>query len=234
MVIIDKLAAILALGVAAAAAASCNAVLGIEEARLDQTSEAATCALPRARPVDRCEFTTNCDRCVNERCEEGEVQACVEDPACRKALTNHRICIQDDCRDEDGTCGECLGEVPKASCLADCAQACTGGELVSLCELFCACMAANCPNHHASDCLETCRNTPDWELECVLTHCERAEDPGADHCLHATHELRQCPETPPDPEAMASCEAPLGLIGYGCGQHGDCCSGFCRDGSCQD
>jgi hypothetical protein len=226
------LRAAVALALALCSVTGCNAVLGIEEARLAEVDQSLVCALPEQRPVDRCETTNDCEGCLVASCGDDEIKGCVDDTGCRKALFNHRVCLRDDCEDDTGACAECLGQTPGAECLADCGEQCSGGEMVPLCDLFCACMETKCGGD-ASSCLEDCRtqDTPDWELECVISHCELA-DFGADHCLHATHELRRCPTS--KPAVIAGCPAHQGLVGYGCKSNLDCCSGLCgADHSCQ-
>ena len=221
----------LVLGLLLWSAAGCTAVLGLEEAELDDTDQALVCALPDQHPAERCETTSDCEGCLVASCKGDEIQACVVDEACRKALFNHRVCVRDDCEDETGDCSECLGQASGAECLAACGKQCHGGEIVPLCDLFCACMDAKCPGQMAA-CLDDCRAgpTPDWELQCVISHCELA-DFDADHCLHATHAIRRCPTS--KPATVSGCKASQGLVGYGCQQNGDCCSGLCSDHSCR-
>jgi hypothetical protein len=222
----------LPLAFALSAASGCTAVLGLEEAKLDETDQALVCALPDQRPVERCATTDDCERCLRDECGGSEqIQSCEEDSACRSALVNHRICVRDGCEDETGSCGECLGQTPGAECLAACADSCKGSELVPLCDLFCACMDAKCPGKQ-SDCLESCRETPDFKLECLISHCELANDPDSLHCLHATQEVPACRDQAPEP--MAACPASQHLKGYGCKKNGDCCSGLCMPNSLDD
>jgi hypothetical protein len=212
-------------------------VLGIEAAQLDETfdtQQGLSCEeLPDEHPVESCGTNNNCDFCLGQ-CPRNAIPSCVEDPDCRKALFRHRICVRDGCVDEDGHCGRCLEQAPGAECLAGCADECRGSELVSLCELFCTCMAANCPGS-LPNCIADCQAgpTPDFELECVLSHCELADRATTkNHCLHATHEQRQCPEQAPEP--VPGCPATQKLNGYACRDNDECCNGLCMPNSADD
>jgi hypothetical protein len=211
----------------------CNAVLGIEEAQVDNTVGALSCQLPDERPIDRCESTLECETCLRS-CRAGEIRECIDAEDCRKGLVDHRVCVRDDCQDEDGRCTTCLAAKTGPGCLADCAPECAGGEIVSLVELFCTCMDTKCAGTlggPVGECRTLHADTPDWELECLISHCELA-DTGAIHCQHSGEGAgRQCRTMVQVPD---DCDASKGLEGYGCERNTDCCSTFCDDHVCRN
>lgn len=216
------------------ATASCNAVLGIEEA----TAEARkTCEIGDGLTLDQCTTGNQegCERCVSNACGSSKVDSCLQDQECRLALTNYRLCQRDDCTDPgSGSCAGCLQDGAGADCFATCTDECRGSEIVSLCEIFCSCMGTNCAGIvDPTVCMNDCRsaNKP-WRTNCLLSHCERATATALnDHCAHASDLLQACEDEPPTPDP--DCDPSKRQVGYVCDSPDECCSGFCQSGTCR-
>jgi hypothetical protein len=193
-------------------ATACNAVLGIEPARLDADAGAAgggtgggtggACAALGA---------TACGTCIAAQCCE-EYQACVDDPGCRKAVEVYDGCIHRPPSDTSGsTCSEDLGtrENKQAQDLAGCmfvdltAGAPRPGKCASQCNNaaigddpcanYCGCMADFCPITIPDDCPTACAALNVGQRQCRTYHCFLASTMTPDiHCRHAIGQLMKC------------------------------------------
>lgn len=209
-------------------ASGCNSVLGIEQAELEAD---ATCESGQGLTLLQCTTSTACEECVGNACTQRQMSDCLADSECRKALANYRRCQRDDCTEPAGGCGGCLKGGVGAECFAECADACLGSEIFSLCEIYCSCMDRTCSGRvDPGECRTQCSMSGQpWRMNCLLTHCELALDADSEHCLHASDQLRACPDTPPAPDPTCTTKR---QVGYACDDHGDCCSNSCPNGFC--
>jgi hypothetical protein len=223
---------------------ACNSILGIEEAALDpgQETSALTCAYPIDDPTALCQLPASdpCEECV-EREAPGVTSNCITAPtagqtkSCRAALVEYRLCIGDDCRDENGNCATCLGGTPVADELGRAVQncsACRQSRISSLCESYCACMSEKCGTTSTGTmgCLTDCENLSEYKRYCRWQHCERATDPSSPHCGHAIGGQGACNDDAADPAGL--CEGIWNGLGCDESQPEKCCSGICRGGIC--
>jgi hypothetical protein len=213
---------------------ACNGVLGIEQATLDDTAtgdELATCErTARADPDLECiPATSACEDCLASSCSAGLVTECVGDARCRQTLVNYRLCIWEDCRDEGGDCGGCVGGSPLADelgrCIRGCSAECDGSGIASLCEIYCKCMEQNCGPDWVSSCEADCMARPTWKTHCWWEHCERATSPSSQHCGHATTRDDAC-GTKRGPAEV--CDYPLKWDSSPCDDGAECCSTVCN------
>jgi len=214
---------------------------------------------------------TECEDCIN-RSSQGAfpVVTCLGDPLCRQGLDNYRSCVErNDCT-VTPTCSACLSStgIPAATsiaqlvdgaCRTECAvhkvercdpladagasPTCAWSEVLSICDLYCSCMAQACPTKDVGPtCVETCRkNLADgvasaplnfanpWEVHCRWLHCEVVAQGGLSfesvHCNHAAGdgacgtEPRSCLNKRP--------------AGYPCDNNADCVSGSCTPMVCR-
>jgi len=232
---------------------ACNAALGIEEAELDETLQGGSCEFPWAEPQQECVASSDCEACMGA-CDPNQAlsRACLDDPECRLALQNHRWCLNLDagCSDEDDACLNCLpssgpGQGVQA-CMGQCNEVCDGTGAYTLCDLYCSCMAAQCPSRtfpmldgsETTDCAAFCQAAQPWQTSCRLSHCTLAvnpPDPGltTDHCRHAVSLDDMCLTQQPQQSHCSGEDDPSkALNGHGCDTNADCCSGHCVAGSC--
>lgn len=231
--------------------AGCNAVLGIEQAQLDDSPPGQTCGWPPADPLKECTQ-------VEQAAGNCSIDECLKDQACRKTLAVFRKCAGDSCSDSEAcqgcTAGNALAE-KTAKCLSGFQS--NLAKAATLCESYCSCMDTRChqtePGGAKSACVEACENglptqppllrgkvdptvaavwqtgLPPWMTYCFWQHCERGLDPDdATHCNHAIGESQPsiCPMPVNDPSASL---CPFGKS-YGngpCNTNDDCCSGAC-------
>jgi hypothetical protein len=237
--------------------AGCNAVLGIEQAELEQTSAPVlSCDWPIADPTVDCPPGTCDDQC-HTHCDVG---ACLADQGCRQALQRYRKCAGDACKDDGVRCGSCVSKSPLATELSACLSKdyrLPVTAAASLCESYCACMHDRCSDNallldvdmpDTTSCIEACSKGGSldpkaygfWkkgkplpsEIYCLWTHCEAAAQTNDKfHCEHALGQdfANKCPPKQLiDPNA-ASCEYPKGYGNAPCNSDDDCC-GTCRTG----
>lgn len=236
--------------------AACNSVLGIEEAELDESLDGGSCEFTWVEPVKECIPNEECELCLGQ-CEGFHTSRddCLADQGCRTALQNHRWClnVDQDCSDEAQNCLNCLptsgpGQGVR-NCMTECSGVCDGTGVYSLCELYCACMAAQCPNQtitllngtETTDCGAYCAEQTDadaWKTSCRLSHCSLAEnppDPSAitDHCRHAVSLDGMCTvQEAQETFCLGGDDPDKKLNGHGCDLDSECCSGECISGSC--
>jgi hypothetical protein len=191
--------------VTAAFALGCNAILGIEEARLGDASvgvagqggsggsagtagsagsggEGGGCSLMAPDP---------CNQCLAQRCCD-EYDACAADSDCKAALNDYNTCVGIDfTNDAGGTCDETLVGVsgnPRRSALATCAfQTAPPGGCAdvcpskpiggSICVDYCACVQVACPDKsfEGADCMAVCGAFTEPQLTCRPYHCGLAK-----------------------------------------------------------
>jgi hypothetical protein len=229
------------------ALAACNAVLGIEEAELDDVGQekAAACSMPLEDPTAECGVAAGdpCDECL-ARQNASLIATCLtaergpgELKTCREELVDYRLCVGDNCADENGDCGGCLGgsalgrEVARnvAAC-PDCRRT---GRLNSFCEAYCACMAAKCGGAMLPDQCETvCEALPVYSRYCRWHHCEAATSPSSDHCKHAVGKDEVGLDTVCNDSAAPGTVCDRTWDGLACDDHEECCSGVCIGGRC--
>ena len=92
-----KIIALAALGSALYALGACNAVLGMEEAELDEQTAALTCERVNRDPTVDC-AKDSCESCLSS-CQDvsASFSECLDKASCRKALINYRTCAGDRC-----------------------------------------------------------------------------------------------------------------------------------------
>jgi hypothetical protein len=226
------------------AIAACNGVLGIEEAALDQESGdstlGATCTLPQDDPTAECVLSVGdpCEDCLGRRAA-GLTSRCLTTPAavgdlksCREALVDYRLCIGDNCQDENGNCAACLTGSSLARELGlnvkECPE-CRQSGIASLCEEYCACMGEKCRTKQPADCETACvTNLTPYQRYCRWQHCERATEETSRHCGHAVGAEGACAEDAADPAGV--CDGVW--TGLGCDDSNECCSQVCSGGIC--
>src|SRR5262245_3484066 len=143
-----------ALAVALGSSVACNAILDIEEATLDpgEQTQALTCEYPQDDPNIECATSDACEMCLEEQASGATVNcinalAAATPKSCRAALVEYRLCLGDNCTDENGTCANCLSGDPIANQLAAAVRACPAcrtAPIATMCESYCACMKEKC------------------------------------------------------------------------------------------
>jgi hypothetical protein len=224
------------------AAVACNGVLGIEEAALETTSTGGVmCTLLQEDPSVECTTANDpCEECL-ARGSATLTGACLTEPAqpgqlktCRQALVDYRLCIGNDCTDEDGSCATCLTGSSLAAQLANQVRACPEcrrSGLRSLCEEYCSCMGAKCSTKRPVDCEAACNALTPYQRYCRWYHCEAAESETSRHCNHAVGGEEACSDAQPDPNDVCDDGISGGLA---CDEDKplECCSGVCDNGIC--
>jgi len=242
-------AGVLALG-------ACNAVLGIEDAELDQaaTGTGGTGApsggsggsSPGGTSHISAKAQTTCDTknpactsCV-EACHPSAIDSCLASAECRNGVISYLTCLESDCSDTSGDCIEPL-QVDDAGrsialCLAsDCIDDCSGGGgLVTVCDTYCSCMPDICASvvggSTREQCLAACGQLVAASgiamAVCRLNHCQIANVDLEQHCAHAVGELNN--------PCQASANAPTNCgraeKGWPCSQNTQCCTNNCVGG----
>jgi len=258
------------------AMASCNGMLGIEEAELDPsvggaemggststggsssggtsnggtssggtssggTSSTQTTAPVTDPPAVGCvDPGPHCAECLSS-CGAFDKNACLANPTCRKALDSYRSCLGDGCTGGEG-CRERLSAIADADverlvgCLSTdfCVSNCGSSPVVTMCELYCACMADNCSAQFASpsECLTKCQAAGRSDLTyCQKMHCEFLELPNTDATVHCEHAMGigQC--TAPIVVPPGDCK--MAYPGFPCKVATDCCSMDCSNQVCR-
>ncbi|HEV8548380.1 MAG TPA: hypothetical protein VGQ57_05110, partial [Polyangiaceae bacterium] len=182
------------------AVVGCNAVLGIDQAELDEgSSTAGKPGVAAGKGSFVSMPTDDCSACMQANCTP-PLQACLADATCRAKLTYYDSTCITLANADPGTCREGLS-VPGlstgvANCLtANCASQCGASPLVDACDLYCNCMgAAGGCGTSIAECSANCtawRVRPGM-LDCVLSHCEAAVESTtpANHDMHCSHARR--------------------------------------------
>jgi hypothetical protein len=236
-----KISALAALGSTLYALGACNAVLGMEEAELDQQTAALSCERIKRDPIADCAKDT-CESCLTS-CQDVDVklQECLDSADCRKALMQYRTCSGDRC-ERKSACAGCLEAAgqPTAIRLGRCYEQCGGdcgpADIASLCDVYCACMHNQCSDNEPLDCVNACKirqeqqpGIEEWRTYCFWYHCEAAQSPNdGRHCLHAVGELGRCGDADfPTGESTDVCNWPKAFKNGACNTNDDCCSGLC-------
>jgi hypothetical protein len=221
------------------ATVACNAILDIEPATLDtgERSAALTCDYPQDDPVTSCPVEPACESCLETEAP-GITGNCISAPAagatksCRAALVEYRLCIGDDCTDQNGQCADCVSGSAMADQLREAVRACPAcrtSAIALVCEAYCACMPEKCPVDAPADCFATCMALSPYKQYCRWQHCERATMPDSPHCTHAIGGEGACNE---DGAPGAICEGIWDGLGCEEDKPEECCSGSCRGGIC--
>jgi hypothetical protein len=220
----------------------CNGVLGIEEARPEATSAtSAVSSLGYYTGGDSCRNdNTDCQKCVAANCSQYDPSVCLADAECRAQLDGYASCLGSNCTNDPATCFEPLigfTKAPILSCILDnCSAKCGAAPIYSACQLYCACMGADCAGKFADtagttgDCMTQCNalesSSPEL-VNCRRSHCEiaKAYPPPAPHCDHATG-VTFCSAPSADTDRASQCRD-LSLDTFACKADSDCCSGNC-------
>jgi hypothetical protein len=226
---------------------ACNAVLGIDEATLDEVGEekGAACTMPLEDPTAECGLSTDdpCEVCL-ARQNASLIANCLtaergpgELKSCREELVDYRLCVGDNCSDENGDCVGCLGGSALGREVAQNVEACPvcrqTGRLNSFCEAYCACMADKCPTAMLpSDCETACNALPVYSRYCRWTHCEAATSPSSNHCKHAVGVDEAGLPVVCNDDAAPGTVCDLTWDGLACDQGEECCSDVCSGGRC--
>jgi hypothetical protein len=234
---------------------ACTAVLGMEDAKLDESIGAAATGgggaggrggttgsggtssrlPPTIYPEEECDTPQpNCVQCLSG-CGRGE---CLEASECRKSLYAHRSCLDTSCADMNSQCAnQHLGSSGDSTtqkfhlCLSDaCADECAVGSVATLCELYCRCMAGKCATkvEAGPTCMDDCSRLDPDAVYCRWIHCEAASATNQQHCDHAVGLLGHCPRSTPGNTCNDKIHS-----GFPCTRNEDCCSNACRTEVCQ-
>lgn len=235
------------LGVCAVLALSaCNAILGMEHARLDEegvtsgTGGAGGSAgdpfpgKPRLAAAQQRACTQGSTACTD--CLKGcsGYDTCISNKDCRASLDDYAYCLGKTCSGDAEECSFGVEPPSFKSCLLDCKD-CVKSTLASTCELYCGCMGEFCDGYLKGDCMQQCQS---WALQiaaCRRDHCEYAKNGivgDVDHCLHASGAQDVCASVGPLKEPSAMCLG-LQLSGWACDSSKECCSKTCLDGKCK-
>ena len=244
------MARIAVLGACAAVVLSaCNAILGMEHARLDEGVSSGTGGTPGAQFVPP-RGSALLAAAQKRACSQGANAACVD---CLQNCTGYDECLSNgDCRGSIDGYAYCLGKTcsvdaeeclfgldsPIKTCLNSCKKDCVKSTVASPCELYCGCMDEFCVTYlKGGSCVEECES---WPLEvqlCRRGHCEYASDgigaDGVDHCLHANGDRDVCNGVAPVQEPRDAACLGLQLSGWACKSQNECCSKTCLDGKCK-
>jgi hypothetical protein len=236
---------------------SCTAVLGMERATLEVSTDGSAGGSGNAPNTSHpkthfCKEppTSDCTTCLRQNCPS-DYDNCINDVDCRAKLDAYALCLGNTCLVrtlED--CGNENLDPTLAYCAATCTRDCTGTTLVDPCTLYCACMPTcatgvyaqthpEAPAVTGNPCLDKCRSDNKPALaECQRKHCDFAaiaeaasdDDYWLMHCEHATGVPQPvCPDTPPNPSRLC-----LGLSesGWPCDKLSQCCSNRCNSNVC--
>jgi len=242
---------------------ACNAVLGMERARLDDADAGldgaggkpagaggATVKTPKgiagsAAQVNQnyTDCTTDSDQC--EACLETgcDISKCMADSQCRLALLNYTRCL-DGSLCEDTSCSERLANVLENNPLLphpciDACPACTRSRgVLPICKLYCSCMQAACTDQLNS--------VLGGSIDACVAQCEASGDAPSITLCKETH-CEVAAKYDPDMHCqhaigkLGQCvtEAKLCTVGLstgfaGCQTGSDCCSGICTSHVCTE
>jgi len=223
--------------------AGCNAVLGIEEATLKDRPDGGGADVVVVDPsklytggnICAADVAPACSSCLASATGDslatcaGDLAQCMSSRSCRLQFDQYSICLQKGCRADPGNCFEPLftstNDTP--TCVAkQCYRDCSISQVASPCQLYCACMGANCSSKFPSmnDCLMACSLLDAETVRCRRNHCEfMALDPMGPHCDHAVG-ISNCVAKP---NRAQECED-KSLLTFACTADSDCCSGYCN------
>lgn len=229
----------------------CNAVLGIDEAHLSDSSSGgggSTINLGSkvtTLPSKDCSAPNpDCAKCIaGSDCGDAKA-ACLADANCRVALNAYRVCLGAQCSDSAGTCLSTLSAYESqlhlsllsfSQCVQGaCGNTCKDTPLVPPCELYCGCMAPNCTTELAmrgtplANCQTACDEATVDDLTCRWTHCEiAATHPNGGHCGHAIGEVFCNAKT-----VITNTCSDKSQSSFACDTGDDCCSGKCNHNVC--
>lgn len=215
---------------------SCTAVLGMERATLDLTSDGSAPAVSTSPCNDP--PTDDCNLCIEQHCGAA-FAACLDSFSCRATLDSYALCVGESCAKAPATCASKLdGSV--RGCLGSCAGECTGTSLATECDLYCGCLGS-CVGVGTTiaptgqECFTKCEAdsaTPGL-VSCQRGHCERGKG-RENHCLHATGQDPQCLNA--IQSGLPKQQNCFGLSerGWFCDVDSECCSGDCiGTGACK-
>jgi hypothetical protein len=233
----------------------CNAVLGIEEARLSESASGAgaggagvvstvTPSALKHTGLDTCVASKTdsaaCSTCIRNACGPQKESACQQSYQCRGAMDAYSGCLGASCSVAGCTDEEFFTpNSPVDRCYGKCEHECAASPIYSACQLYCACMGANCGEKLSAqaldggvstpvftsmaDCQTQCESWAPAVVTCRRTHCEIAElYPMEAHCDHATG-IGFCGTAVP---LVTSCRD-KSLNSFACTQDQDCCSNHC-------
>ena len=223
--------------------AGCNAVLGIEEATLKDHPDGGGADVVVVAPgkfytggnICAADVAPACTSCLASAKGDslatcaGDLAQCMSTRSCRKQFDQYSTCLQKGCRADPGNCFEPLFAPTKGtpSCVTEhCYRDCSSSQVASPCQLYCACMGANCSSKFPSmnDCLAACSLLDADMVTCRRTHCEiAADDPNFGHCDHAVG-ITNCVAKPNRAQECTD----KSLLTFACTADSDCCSGNCN------
>ena len=191
----------------------CNAILGIEEAKLDPDASVMAGAGGSAGSTGSggsggggmcasLKAPDPCNKCVAANCCD-PFEACNNDADCKDALGKYNDCVGVAfTNDAGGTCDETFASGSQirsnlATCAfltaaGGCANVCMGKPVgADICTSYCSCVAATCPERDfdGGDCAALCADFTEPQLTCRPYHCGLAKiskDMGND-ALRQTH-----------------------------------------------
>jgi hypothetical protein len=236
--------------------AGCNAVLGIEEAQPRGTAggtgngSAGSAGSSASTPgtglaytgTDSCKgepaANTACQACLTQQCTSAAQSLCTKDHSCRRQMDDYDACLGASCLTPNQCFEQTLLKPGQQvnDCYSQCADACAVSPIYSPCDLYCACMGANCSDQFSdtpmngqfgslSDCLTKCQALPPEIVTCRRTHCELAGlSADLTHCDHAVGHIF-CSSTMPTDRTQCTDKS---LDSFACQQSSECCSGNCN------
>ena len=247
------------LALAALALPACTAVLGMEEAKLDDGLGAAASGgtagggsggssgsagssgvggtasrPPPTDPPTECNVPqTDCVRCLSGCGRDN----CLASSECRKSLDSYRSCLNESCIDANGRCADPLlsgGDVTSQTfhtCLTDaCIDNCPSGPVASMCELYCKCMGDKCPAKAEAG--PTCMDDC-AKLDSKSAYCRwtHCEAASSTNLQHCDHAVGLLGHCPRSTPGN-QCMNKI-HSGFPCKTDADCCSNACRTEVCQ-
>jgi hypothetical protein len=162
-------------GLAVFALSACNAILGMEHARLDEegvdagghdgsggrpssVQPSGTGAVVNTVYQTDCTADSQlCKKCVETKCGgPDEPERCLKDSSCRAVIQSHSLCLANrSCHSSE--CSKILSDnlengasAQFGSCVAQCEPDCDGKAIFPICELYCSCMMATCTEQAAA------------------------------------------------------------------------------------
>jgi hypothetical protein len=181
---------------------SCNAILGIDAARLEP-ADGGTESSTTTPQVCTLHHGTACNTCVADKCC-AEFEACNADKDCKQGLIDYAFCLGNNFTsdagascDEDfiGKAGSLSVELAKCAFQMKCVGVCNDQTIGDdLCTNYCSCMQTVCSDHpfEAGTCIEACSHFDANNLVCRPYHCNLAKITMSDeskrtlHCGHAS------------------------------------------------
>jgi len=215
---------------------SCTAVLGMERATLDLSTDGS--APPGSTDPCTAPPTQDCSLCIEQNCGAA-FAACLDSFQCRATLDAYATCIGESCSGAPASCSAKLDSSLR-TCVRGCDVECTGTSLATDCDLYCGCLGscvgvgtAIAPT--GQECFTKCEvdlATPGL-VPCQRDHCEWGKG-RENHCLHATGQDPQCLNA--INSGLPKQQNCFGLSerGWFCDVDSECCSGDCiGTGACK-